>query len=125
MSHTIEITRLADETSDDVEYEISGTCDQSCKVWRGCGRKACQRMNPDYAPFDERHRHGVEHQQIDGEWMVETNECALQFAYDLASNAGDAPACGVYSLHVDWNGDAWLTEVGYLKQHDSGESDRG
>jgi hypothetical protein len=76
-------------------------------------------MNPDYAPFDERHRHGVEHRYIENEWMIETNECGLHYAYDLALNAGDAPDVGVYSLHVDWDGDSWLAEVGNLVPRDS------
>jgi len=112
MSHTITITRLPDEDNDDADYAIDGECTPACRVWRGCKRKACQRMNPDYPPFDERNRHGVEHQRIDGEWMVETNDCGIQYADDVAMNADDVTELGTYELRVDWDGDSWLTNVG-------------
>jgi hypothetical protein len=111
MSHTITITRLPGDEGDDADYEIGGDCEPGCLVWKECKRAACKRMNNIYPPFDERYRHGVEHQFIEGEWMVETNMCGLQYAYDLALEAADIPELGTYKLVVDWDGDHWLASI--------------
>lgn len=82
MSHTVTITRLPDEESDDYEYEFGGTHGFDCEVLHACKRKACQAMNPEYAPFDERVRHGKLHTHRDGDWLVESDDCALGYKRD-------------------------------------------
>lgn len=116
MSHTITIKRLPDETSDDAEYTIGGECDRRCGVWRECKRKACQSMNVDYPPFDERYRHEAEHQHIENAWMVETGECGLQFADNVGHEAERAGELGTFDLNVEWDGGGWFSELGARKR---------
>ena len=73
MSHTITITRLPDETQDDAEYVVGGSCDSKCTIWWECRRKACSAMDPEHAAGDERVRHGKVHRHIWGVgWCVES-----------------------------------------------------
>ena len=117
MSHTITITRLPDETQDDAEYVIGGSCDSKCTVWWECRRKACSAMDPEHAAGDERVRHGKVHRHIWGVgWCVESTDCGEQFAYDLSMQADAAPALGTYPLFIEWDGDGWDSWIDYDPQ---------
>ena len=108
MSHTITITRLPDETSDDVEYTVGGTCEPGCRIWRECKRKACRALSADFDVPTERTRHGVEHQLIGGVgWAVETNTCGVTYAYYLTLDAEREGKLGTFPLEISWDGDFW------------------
>lgn len=112
MAHTITITRLPDEDSDDYEYEFGGEHDHTCMVGEACGRKACQVMDPDRGT--ERTRHGREHWYADGTWWVErTRGCALDHVFELEyPDAKLAQAgLGTYPVEIDWDGDQWWLTV--------------
>lgn len=126
MSHTITITRLPDETQDDAEYVIGGSCDSKCTVWWECRRKACSAMDPEHAAGDERVRHGKVHRHIWGVgWCVESTDCGEQFAYDLSMQADAAPALGTYPLSIEWDGDGWDSWIDYDLQSDVREESNG
>jgi hypothetical protein len=112
MSHTVTITKLPDEESDDYEYTFGGEHGPSCSVYVECKRKACQAMNPDYEPGDERFRHGKEHFYRDGDWLVESDLCSLRyvFEYITAAETFDGVAVGTYPVLIQWE-DTWWLEV--------------
>ncbi|WP_030149535.1 hypothetical protein [Mycetocola saprophilus] len=112
MVHTITLTKLPDETSDDFEYEIGGEHDQSCAVSKRCPRARCQAMNPDNDPGPERRRHGVDHWHLDGEWFIEDpTGCGLDHVFESTSEAEyfDGRELGVYEPSLTWD-DEWYIE---------------
>jgi hypothetical protein len=113
MSHTVTITRLPDEESDDYGYEFGGTHGADCATLRRCKRQACQAMNPEYDPGDERVRHGKDHYYRDGDWLVESDTCALAYVFENATDAeyfGGLPL-GTYPIRVEWEDDSWWFEI--------------
>lgn len=110
--HTVTITKLPDDVSDDYEYTFGGEHGTDCGVWLPCKRKACQAMNPDREPYDERVRHGKDHFHRDGEWLVESNQCALRyvFEYSTAWEAFNGLELGTYPISIEWE-DTWWIEV--------------
>lgn len=108
MSHTVTITRLPDEESDDYEYEFGGTHGWDCAVLQRCKRKACQAMNPAYG--DERVRHGREHTHRDGDWLVESDECALHYVFEQVGpiETFQGLDLGTYPVRIEWDDDWWL-----------------
>lgn len=112
MSHTITITRLPDAEQDNVEYEVGGTCDQSCTVYRECEEKH-PASTDDEISSGEATWHGVEHMDIyDQGWNVPSGECGVTFAHDLSLEADQVQALGTYALDVEWDGDGWLAYIG-------------
>lgn len=112
MSHTVTITRLPDDEHDDYEYEFGGTHGSDCEVYVECKRKACREMNADYAPCDERVRHGKRHFYRDGDWLVESDQCALRYVF---GDVGPVEtfyglALGTYPVRIEWE-DTWWLEV--------------
>lgn len=113
MSHTVTITRLPNEESDDYEYEFAGTHDSSCMVGKRCERWACQTMNHEYET--ERTRHGLEHwwNWDNREWIVHDIEaCALShvFEYRTEDETFDGLTLGTYPVRIEWD-DEWWIEV--------------
>jgi hypothetical protein len=111
MSHTVTITRLPDETADDYEYEFGGTHGSDCEVFNRCKQKACQAMSPLWDT--ERTRHGRYHIHRDGEWLVESDECALRFVFEQYGSVEtfEGLALGTYPIVVRWEDDTWWIEV--------------
>lgn len=114
MSHTVTITKLPDEESDDYEYTFGGTHGPDCEVYVECERKACQAMNPDREPYDERFRHGKRHFHRDGDWLVESDICALGYVFEYTGDIETFEEAGVtlgtYPVRVEWE-DTWWLEV--------------
>lgn len=109
MAHTITITRLPSEESDDYEYVFGGTHDRSCMSGVACKRKACQAMSPDYDT--ERVRHGRDHWHLDGTWWVEdTERCGLNYVFEHESydDQMERAGLGTHTVDVEWDGDWWL-----------------
>jgi hypothetical protein len=111
MSHTVTITRLPDEQSDDYEFEFGGTHGGDCAVLMPCKRKACQAMKPDYG--DERSRHGKEHTFRDGDWLVESDQCALRYVFEQigTNETFEGLTLGTYPVRIEWEDDTWWLEV--------------
>lgn len=109
--HTVTLTRLPDETSDDFEYTFGGTHGSDCQTFNRCKRKSCHAMNPDYG--DERVRHGKDHFHRDGEWLVESGECALRYVFESRTDweTFDGVSLGTYPIRVEWEDDVWWIEV--------------
>lgn len=112
MSHTVTITRLPNEESDDYEYTFGGTHGADCAVLWECKRKACRAMNPEYEPFDERLRHGKTHYYRDGMWCCESDDCALRYVFECVTEEEtfDGVALGTYPIVIEWD-DGWWIEV--------------
>lgn len=123
MSHTVTITRLPDEESDDYEYEFGGTHGWDCAVLQRCKRKACQAMNPDYG--DERVRHGKEHTFREGDWLIQSDDCALGYVFeqrgDIETFEGAGVTLGTYAVEICWEDDWWL-EVGARAEQGEAEN---
>jgi len=126
MSHTVTITRLPDGESDDYEYEFGGTHGFDCEVLHPCKRKACQAMSPEYAPFDERVRHGKLHTHRDGDWLVESDDCALGYVFEqrgpIETFEQAEVTLGTYAVEIRWEDDWWIeigprTEQGEAENH--------
>lgn len=107
MTHTVTITRLPDEESDDYEYEFGGEHGSDCQVFVECQRKACRAMNPDYG--DERVRHGKQHFYRD-DWLVESDICALRYVFENSTEweAFDGIEIGTYPIRIEWEDDWWI-----------------
>lgn len=114
MAHTIEITRLAGDGSDDADYTVGGSCSSSCEVWRPCEKAWHRHPKNEYGELIEWSTKAVpqEHQFIDGEWMVPSGDCAVQYAYDLGFELEVITELGRYELDLDWDGDGWLADIG-------------
>jgi hypothetical protein len=115
MSHTIIVTRMPDETSDDVEFTIGGEHGHDCEVLTPCKRARCRGLRRDYDYGDERTAHGVFHEFRDGEWLV-TNKrlCGLNYAFgdDMTWNEQiERAGLGTHPVTVEWDGDWWLMIV--------------
>lgn len=111
MSHTVTITKLPDEETDDTEFTIGGTCGHYCIAWTECRRTRCQK-DPERVGYDERDVHGVEHMYIDGVWMVSTGKCALKVMDWSDENICDLKELGTFALDVEWDGDWWIVSPG-------------
>ena len=113
MSHTVTITRLPDDESDDYEYTFGGTHGSDCMVGNRCERWACQTMNPDYET--ERTRHGVTHwwNYDNREWIVhDAEDCALGYVFEQYGDIEtfDGLGLGTYPVRIEWE-DCWWLEV--------------
>lgn len=118
--HTLHITKVADNESDDVEWTIA--CDgrpTSCEVWYECRVDGCMIPGPYDREADDPEdgmgtvtRHGVEHQYIEGVWMTASGRCATLDAalsdavlsdavWEIAANQG----VGDWPVLVDYVGD--------------------
>lgn len=113
MSHTVTITRLPNEESDDYIYEFGGTCDGSCMVGKRCERESCQAMDSDEET--ERTEHGLEHwwNWDNREWIVhDTEDCALGHVFEHVTEdeTFDGVGLGTFPVHIEWE-DFWSLEV--------------
>ena len=112
MSHTITVTELPNDQSDDVVYSISGTHDPLCEVWRPCS-KDWHRHPKDADMIDDEwstKRAGL-HQFIDGEWMVPSEGCGFRYALaDMGAEFDEQVTrggLGDYDVEIEWDGDGW------------------
>lgn len=128
MSHTVTITSVPDETSDDIGYEFGGTHDSRCEFYKPC-RKEWHRHPTSEDICDEGEwstkRAGL-HAYVEGEWMVladpEKDGCALRFAFEA-----DPPEEVLYDLGLgetrdvstEWDGECWSLVV-HPESHDAG-----
>ena len=117
MSHTVTITRLPDDESDDYEYTFGGTHGADCMVGKRCPRKACQAMNHEHDAGTERSRHGLEHwwNWDNREWIVhDTTDCALGYVFEYRTDIEtfDGLGLGTYPVRIEWE-DSWWLEVQY------------
>lgn len=109
MSHTFTVTRIADDPegdSDDPQYTTDGPCDRSCLVWYPCDFANCD-------ADDEGEFHGVEHMVIGSieEFCVQSQECALTYAFQTENPEWQMTALGTYAVDVTWDGDSWYADL--------------
>lgn len=112
MSHTVTITRLPDDESDDYEYTFGGEHGYDCQTLIECNRKACQAMNPNYG--DERVRHGRDHVYRDGMWLAQSDQCALRYVFEGMTEDETFAGCQVgvtYPVRIEWEDESWWLEV--------------
>ena len=140
--HTITVTQVPDEESDDTTWTIQCpgvTASSGCQLWYPCqevvtGEKVyeqpdgtkqtfiehgCSHTATEDEEYDEYTAHGDHHSWIDGEWMTPTLLCALQqdygsdSLYDIAREVG----LGVYEVEISYEGDGeWYASL--IKQDD-------
>lgn len=110
MSHTVTITKLPDDESDDYEFAFDGEHGTDCQVFVECKRKACQAMHPGYG--DERVRHGKYHFYRDGDWLVESDICALRYVFEYVTEdeTFEGLSVGSYPIRIEWD-NSWWVEV--------------
>lgn len=113
MSHTVTITRLPDEQSDDYEYTFGGTHDHTCAVGMRCERESCQAR--DHEEESERTAHGLDHwwNWDNREWIVQDPDaCALSHVFEHVTEdeTFDGLSVGTYPVLVMWE-DSWWLEV--------------
>lgn len=115
MPHTVTLTRLPDEDSDDFEYEWGGSHGSDCQVLMPCRLKRCEGLKRDYDYGHERLAHGVEHEYRDGDWLVLSDICALRYVFEYVTEweTFDGIPLGTYPVFIDWDGDDWHAEVQY------------
>ena len=114
MSHTVTITRLPDEQSDDVEYTIGGEHDAHCETYRECD-KAWHRhpKNADIVGDEWGNDRVGEHRYIEGMWMThEPNGCGLNYAFEEYTDDDLIEAgLGTHDVTVTWDGDWWIMSL--------------
>ena len=116
MSHTVTVTKLPDEQSDDVEYTISGEHDDQCEMWIECFKSWHRHPRNDYGQYggyDEwsTKRVPVVHQWIDGSWMVPSSDCSFRYAFENDNPDRQMTDLGIYDARVDWVDDWWIAEL--------------
>lgn len=116
MSHTVTVTRLPDETSDDTEYEFGGTHDGNCETYIACNKD--WHRHPDISRYGDDEwgtKRAGPHMRIDGSWMVENlGGCALRYVFESEPPGEVLEGIAVgETRHVDldWDGDDWHLEV--------------
>ena len=113
MSHTVTITRVPDDESDDTEYEFGGTHDSNCETFRECRKTWHRHPTGDHDSEWGTKRAGP-HQFIDGTWMVPDGACALHYVFE---NEGPSEALGgidvgeTRNVDTEWDGDSWALVV--------------
>ena len=114
MAHTITVTRLPDETTDDVEYTIGGTHDYRCEAWHEC-LKSWHRhptSGADYGDEWATKRVPEVHQWIEGMWMVPNKtRCGLDLSFEYDNPEFQMTALGTYDVDVEWDGDYWTAAL--------------
>ena len=123
MSHTVTITRLPDETSDDVEYTVGGEHDSTCEAWWEC--QSINHRHPKNENYDlyewSTKRTPEEHRFIDGMWMVQAG-CGFDTA--LADNGAEIDqrfiraGLGTFELLIEFD-DWWDARVGQWLSDDA------
>ena len=115
MSHFITVTRLPDDTSDDVEYTIGGEHDGHCETWTECWKAWHRHPQNDYGQYgyDEwsTKRITVEHQWIEDCWMVPGGGCGLHHTFESDSPEWRMTELGIYDVTLSWDGDWWIADL--------------
>lgn len=124
-THQVTITLPEPECEDDIEWEVRHLENtQRCVIWFPC--KKCSEWEErklsaryDLNLTDDVVYHGVEHQVIEGEWMVPTDYCGLQegdscdWVHDIYRERGP----GTYPVEPDyWGEGIW---IGHLSEEAS------
>lgn len=107
--HTITVTKVPDEHSDDVELTVDHCSGNACTVWNQC-LEACSEYTPteDETDAGKHSNHGVRHQLIEGFWMTESEACALtgtDSANDEVHSIAEEVGLGTHQVVVDYSGD--------------------
>ena len=119
-----------DQYIDEVTYTVECPGESYCKVWWECS--TC--MKEDYSPTDdevdeaEYTRHGVFHQELEGMWCTESQQCAAihsdscrDSVYEAAEDAG----IGTHEVALDYQGDGyWDVELIHPPEVQSAISER-
>ncbi len=118
-THTLIVTRVDREASDppEIDYRLDGPHDKDCALWQPC--RTCSAIpgpyddtvDDDLGGVEDRDMHGIAHQFIAGDWMVEKGPCGGEYAsddlYDIASDKG----VGTHPVVVFYEGDeSWRAE---------------
>lgn len=114
--HTITVTRVEDELGGNTSYPFTVNCPgtKTCHIWYEC--MICEKndfvITEETEDDGEYVAHGVFHQQIDGNWSTETNECALSTtdaAYEACVETADYLGAGTHEVDIDYLGDGeWV-----------------
>lgn len=92
--------------------ECPGLAEGQCTLWLECTDG--EHSSFEDAEWTDTEFHGVEHQIINGSWMVETNQCLIQWAvhqngdsapWDVAHDVQHVP--GAYAVDAEWEGE-WV-----------------
>ena len=107
-NHTITVTAVPNDESDDLEFTIDHCPGGQCTVWWEC--RACAEYKPTEDEVDEGEyvRHGEEHQLIDGYWMTQSEQCALgatDSGADGARDVAEEAGLGTHQVRIDYWGD--------------------
>ncbi|MDQ0756099.1 hypothetical protein [Arthrobacter sp. B3I4] len=129
-AHTVTVTAVPntdvegipeEDYIDSVQFTVECPDDGSCRVWWEC--KQCADYSPTEAEEDDGEftRHGVLHQNIEGDWMTESNDCAATAA-DSASDAMQEEAenagLGVHQIELDYEGDGYWSARRVIPQEE-------
>lgn len=119
MTHTITVTAVPTQDSDDYEWSEGGSCDSRCTAYWFCGNVSHRHPSAEYGYLNgdwSTKRTPQPHRFIDGQWMIETKStCGYQ-----ESDHGDIffdltkikPQIGdTFGIDVDWDGDFWRVAV--------------
>jgi hypothetical protein len=117
-AHTITVTQVPnmhldlpdDQYVDEVKFTVDDCPKTTCIVWWEC--KECREYDPtdEEAEDGEYTRHGVFHQNIDGDWMTESKDCALDVvdsASDAMQEAAWGAGLGTHQFDVQYEGDGF------------------
>lgn len=121
MSHTVTVTKIPDDESDDVEYTIGGTHDQSCLAYQDCLKSWHRHPKNEEIVGDEwgNERVGY-HSWIEGEWMVPMkNRCGFDIAFEYDNPEFQMNQIGTYSVEVDWDGDWWIAALTHIDERNN------
>jgi hypothetical protein len=117
MSHTVTITALPNEDTDDYKYSISGTHDGSCEAFHECWKGWHRHPQNDYGQYgyDEWSTKRVPqvHYYMDGSWCVpQPQGCGFDYSFEYQSideMLPENPGLGTYAVEVHWDDNFWST----------------
>jgi len=124
-AHTVTVTAVPnmdedlpdDQYIDEVKYTVQCPGDGHCYLWWECKQCEADKYEPTEEQEDEGEyfRHGEEHQNIEGDWMTASTQCAAIHS-DLCSEAlqeeAEHAGVGTHQIELIYEGDgSWSARL--------------
>lgn len=117
--HIITVTGIPTDESDDYDWRLDPESAHGigCEVWRECPKAWHRHPKNEWGEMDTEwstKRVPIEHQWIEGEWMVPTNECGFSHVHDFsdvreALAQHEAEVGSRWHIALEWEDDWFAT----------------
>jgi hypothetical protein len=124
-AHTVTVTAVPnmdedlpeDQYIDQVQYTVVCPGDGQCYLWWECKQCIDDKHEPtdDEEDEGEYFRHGIEHQNIEGDWMTPSTQCAAihsDSCSDALQEEAEHAGVGTHQIELDYEGDgSWSARL--------------